>query len=89
MLLPVGCATSSSLPCHISLRKYMSSCQPPPPPPKSQVILSIWFGLVWQSTNGSSDGFRPMRRELTKVDKSKLSAVQDPEPLLNLNETWK
>ena len=27
------------------------------PPPKSELILSVWFGLVWQSTNGSSDGF--------------------------------
>ena len=77
------CAASSSPPWHISLCKYITSTST-----SSEVWTYteclVWFGLAidqWE-LRWLSIIFRPMRRELTKLNKSKLSAVQDPEPLL-------
>ena len=76
------CAASSSPPRHISLCKYITSTST-----SSEVWTYteclVWFGLAidqWE-LRWLSIIFRPMRRELTKLNKSKLSAVQDPEPL--------
>ena len=76
------CAASSSPPRHISLCKYITSTST-----SSEVWTYteclVWFGLAidqWE-LRWLSIIFRPMRRELTKFNKSKLSAVQDPEPL--------
>ena len=75
------CAASSSPPRHISLCKYITSTST-----SSEVWTYteclVWFGLAidqWE-LRWLSIIFRPMRRELTKFNKSKLSAVQDPEP---------
>ena len=74
------CAASSSPPRHISLCKYITSTST-----SSEVWTYteclVWFGLAidqWE-LRWLSIIFRPMRRELTKFNKSKLSAVQDPE----------
>ena len=82
ILLAVG-AASSSPPRHIYLCKYITSTST-----SSEVWTYteclVWFGLAidqWE-LRWLSIIFRPMRRELTKLNKSKLSAVQDPEPLL-------
>ena len=76
------CAASSSPPRHISLRKYILTTSTSSEV-SSYTECLVWFGLAidqWE-LRWLSIIFRPMRRELTKFNKSKLSAVQDPEPL--------